>query len=42
MIFGTAHITRRRPVAFGIENLGEFPPVDEVLYPWRHMIRQEE
>ena len=34
VLFGTAHITRRRPADFGIEDMAELPPVQEVLWPW--------
>lgn len=39
VIFGTARITRRRPSAFGLENIAESTWYEELVWPFRAMAR---
>ena len=41
VIFGTARITRRRPSAFGLENIAESTWYEELVWPFRAMARAE-
>ena len=41
VIFGTARITRRRPSAFGLENIAESTWYEELVRPFRAMARAQ-
>lgn len=41
VIFGTARITRRRPSAFGLENIAESTWYEELVWPFRAMARAQ-